>query len=250
MNIIDKVELFQNNLNKNESFQKTRLHEIRNGYRIGLTWTSNALEGNSLTEVETKMLIENGITIGGKSVRDTLEAVGHAEAYDYMVTRMDGYTISESDIHILHRLFYHQIKIDGAGIYRKHECIVTGSSYPVTSSEKIQEQMNQLDEWMLKERERLHPVEFAAQLHKRFVFIHPFEDGNGRVARLIMNLALLQDGYLPAIVPPVLRREYIQLLEKAHTDDEPFVNFIAQRIVETQKDTMRLLHIKISEIER
>lgn len=77
MNIIDKVELFQNNLNKNESFQKTRLHEIRNGYRIGLTWTSNALEGNSLTEAETKMLIENGITIGGKSVCDTLEAVGH-----------------------------------------------------------------------------------------------------------------------------------------------------------------------------
>lgn len=250
VNIIDKVELFQNNLNENASFQKMRLHEIRNDYLVGLTWTSNALEGNSLTEAETKMLIEDGITIGGKPVHDMLEAVGHAQAYDYMVSRMDGYTISECDIHILHRLFYHYIAIDGAGIYRKHECIVTGSSYPVTAPEEIENQMKQLDEWMLEKRDQMHPVEFAAQLHKRFVFIHPFEDGNGRVARLIMNLALLQDGYMLAIVPPVLRHDYIQLLEKAHTDDQPFVDFIAERVIETQKDIMRLLHIKISEIER
>jgi len=81
----------------------------------------------------------------------------------------------------------------------------------------------------------------AAEAHRRFVFIHPFIDGNGRVARLLMNLCLLRHGYTLAIVPPVLRVEYIQLLEKAHTDAEPFTAFISERVLETQKDILRML---------
>jgi Fic family protein len=89
----------------------------------------------------------------------------------------------------------------------------------------------------------MHPVEFAALLHKRFVCIHPFIDGNGRIARLLMNTALIQDGYMPAVIPPILRREYMSLLEQAHTDDRPFMDFVAERVLETEKDVMRLLHI-------
>jgi len=250
VSIIDRVDQYQKKINQKRPFEEPILNEIRDYYRVGLTWTSNGLEGNSLTESETKILVEDGITIGGKPVRDTLEAVGHAEAYDYMVSLIHNRVITEQDICKLHELFYQRIAADGAGVYRKHECIVTGSSYPVTAPEEIEKQMKQMDEWIVANRDQMHPVEFAAQLHKRFVFIHPFEDGNGRVARLIMNLALLQDGYMLAIVPPVLRHEYIQLLEKAHTDDQPFIDFIAERVIETQKDIMRLLHIKISEIER
>ena len=80
---------------------------------------------------------------------------------------------------------------------------------------------------------------------KRFVFIHPFKDGNGRIARLLLNTALIQDGYLVAVIPPVLRYEYIELLEKAHRDDKPFELFIAERVIESQKEIMRLLHIPI-----
>lgn len=86
-------------------------------------------------------------------------------------------------------------------------------------------------------------VEFAAQLHKRFVFIHPFIDGNGRLSRLLMNTALIQDGYMLAVIPPVLRQDYISLLERAHRDDKPFIEFIAERVLESEKDMMRLLHI-------
>jgi Fic family protein len=75
-------------------------------------------------------------------------------------------------------------------------------------------------------------VEFAAQLHKKFVFIHPFLDGNGRISRLLMNTALIQDGYMPAMIPPVLRQEYISLLERSHQDDQPFIDFIAERALE------------------
>ena len=86
-------------------------------------------------------------------------------------------------------------------------------------------------------------VEFAAELHKRLVFIHPFIDGNGRVARLLMNTALIQDGYMIVTIPPVLRMEYIGLLEKAHTDATDFINFIAEQELESEKDMMRLLHL-------
>ena len=149
-----------------------------------------------------------------------MEAVGHAEAYDYMFTLIHNQTITEQDICKLHRLFYERINKDAAGIYRKHECIITGSNYPVTNPKDIKKEMKELEQWIITDRKQKHPVEFAAQLHKRFVFIHPFEDGNGRVARLIMNLALLQDGYMLAVVPPVVRHEYIELLERAHKDGQ------------------------------
>jgi Fic family protein len=245
MDRIKRIEQYQKLLNMKRPFEEKVLDEIRRYYRVGLTWSSNSLEGNSLTESETKILIEDGLTVGGKPLRDSLEAVGHAAAYDYMFTLTKSRGMCENDIRLLHQLFYERLGKDAAGVYRQHECIVTGSKYPVADPQTIQIEMRALIQWISAERDKLHPVEFAAQLHKRFVFIHPFEDGNGRVARLIMNLALLQDGYMLAVVPPVLRHEYIETLERAHTDDRPFVEFIADRVLETQKDMMRLLHIQI-----
>ena len=103
--------------------------------------------------------------------------------------------------------------------------------------------MEKLFAWVESGRSALHPVEFAAQLHKRFVFIHPFIDGNGRLARLLMNTALIQDGYMLAIIPPILRQEYIRLLEQAHTSDRAFIDFIAERVLESEKEVIRLLNI-------
>ena len=107
--------------------------------------------------------------------------------------------------------------------------------------------MREFTGWLAASEKNMHPVEFAAQAHKRFVFIHPFVDGNGRVARLVMNLCLLRQGYTMAIIPPVLRGEYIALLEKAHVDDAGFVSFIAEQVAETQKDLLRLLDIPLQE---
>jgi len=125
------------------------------------------------------------------------------------------------------------------------EVLISGSRYPVEETKRIQEEMDKLFHWILTDRDQVHPVEFAAQLHKRFVFIHPFKDGNGRIARLIMNTALIQDGYLLAVIPPVLRHQYIELLEKARRDDKPFEQFIAERIIESDREVMRLLHMPI-----
>jgi len=140
-------------------------------------------------------------------------------------------------------MFYRDIDESNAGQYRSEQVFITGSKYPVCKAEKIQDEMNRFIEWADLNKDKYHSVEYAAQLHKRFVFIHPFIDGNGRLSRLIMNTALIQRGYLLAIIPPILRQEYISLLELAHEDDKLFVEFIAERVLETEKEIMRLMHI-------
>lgn len=243
MEILRKIDLFQKEINALRPLEGGMLEQIKDYYRVGLTWTSNALEGNSLTESETKVLLEDGLTVGGKPLRDVFEAVDHAKAYDFMFSQLRDHSIMEQAVLKMHELFYQNIEPGYAGRYRDIRVLITGSQYPVAAPEKIQREMDRLFEWAGKERDGYHPVEFAAQLHKRFVFIHPFKDGNGRVARLLMNLALIQDGYLPVIVPPILRQDYVSLLERAHREDRDFVEFIAEREYESQKEILRLFEI-------
>ncbi|MBS4030662.1 MAG: Fic family protein [Clostridiales bacterium] len=245
MDIYKLLDLYKATIDERRPFEGEMLKQIRDYYRIGLTWSSNALEGNILTESETKVLLEDGLTIGGKPLLYTYEAVGHAKAYDFMFTLLRNRTITERDVLTMHQMFYENIEAEYAGRYRDVYVFISGSKYPVTEPERIQAEMDGLFQWIVNEREQLHPIAFAALLHKRFVFIHPFKDGNGRIARLIMNASLIQDGYLLAIIPPVLRHEYIDHLEKAHRDDKPFEQFIAERVIESQKEIMRLLHIPI-----
>ena len=217
------------------------LKSLREYYRVGLTYSSNALEGNSLTESETKVVIEDGLTIEGKPLRDHYEAVGHAKAYDYVYQIMEKEGLTEEDILNLHRLFYQQIDIEKAGLYRNVKVYISGSRYAVAAVSKIPAEMQKLVKWYNDNEKILHPIELAAKLHQRFVFIHPFVDGNGRVARLLMNLALLRNGFTIAIIPALLRHEYIYSLETAHTRPEVFVDFIADRVIATQLDLLRLM---------
>ena len=237
------IDRLKSIIDEHRPFEGDLLNEIKSYYRIGLTWSSNALEGNTLTESETKVLLEDGLTVGGKPLRDTLEALGHAQAYDFMFTLLRIRQITETDVLTMHRMFYKDIDSEAAGRYRTRPVIITGSKYAVSKVEQIQREIEQLFQWVTEERDKHHPVKFAALLHKRFVFIHPFIDGNGRISRLLINTALIQDGYMLAVIPPILRQEYISLLERAHKDDQPFIDFIAERVLESEKEIMRLLHI-------
>ena len=233
--IIDTVRPFEGEL----------LEQTRDYYRISTTWSSNAIEGNTLTESETKVLLEDGITIGGKPLRDTLEAIGHAQAYDYMFMLLSGGKIELRHILGLHQLFYNGIDADNAGQYRRRPIIVTGTDFVFPAHGDVANQMRELEQWILSDRDKLHPVEFAALLHLKLVTVHPFIDGNGRTARLITNLALIQRGYLPVIVLPVLRVEYNDCIRQYQNKDnaQPFIDFIAEQELETQKEMIRLLHI-------
>lgn len=234
---------YQQQISAVRPFEEPILSELRKFYRVGLTWSSNALEGNMLTESETKVLLEDGLTVGGKPLRDTYEAVGHARAYDYMFTLLHTGTITEENIQYLHRLFYQDINPNQAGAYRTIPVFISGSNFPVTAPGAIPAAMKELVHWIDGGRKELHPIQQAALLHQKFVFIHPFIDGNGRVGRLLMNILLIQNGWLPVIIPPIRRADYIRLLEKAHTDIQPFIEFIVEMEMESQKDMIRLLHL-------
>lgn len=241
MTIYEEIDKLQAEINKRRPLDVHLLEQIKEYFRIGLTYASNALEGNSLTETETKIVIEDGITIGGKPLKDHYEAVGHSEAYDFMYNLSKKKTITENDIKELHRLFYYRIDNNNAGIYRKVKAFITGSKYPMPSPENLADLMKRLPAKLNKLRKQKHPVEFAALAHKEFVFIHPFSDGNGRVSRLLMNAVLLQEGYVTTIIPPIVRREYIASLEKARGgDDKDFIDLIARMVKETQRDYLRL----------
>ncbi|MBN1864942.1 MAG: Fic family protein [Victivallales bacterium] len=238
--ILSKVDDAQAKINALRPFSDEMNHQIKEYFRIGLTFSSNALEGYSLTISETKVVIEDGLTISGKPLRDHYEATGHSDAFDHMYAVAGREKITGEDIKRLHTLFYHRIKEEDAGTYRKIQAIVTGSRYPLPAPDALPGIMQKLIEDLPRWEEGSHPVVYAARLHKEFVFIHTFPDGNGRVARLLMNLALMQAGYIIAIIPPLKRSEYIAALEKAHWDDADFIRLIASCVNQTQKDLLRM----------
>ena len=221
-------------------FPPETLQSLKDFYRVGLTYSSNALEGNSLTESETRIVIEDGLTVNGKPLHDIYEAVGHAKAYDQLYNISKTESLALADILTLHRLFYQQINPEAAGKIRTGRVFLSGSGYKLPPPEKLPQLLDEFIGWFNTNEKILHPIEFAALVHQKFVFIHPFVDGNGRVARLLMNFALLRAGYEIAIIPPILRSEYIAALEKAHRTPRDFCIFIAQRVIETQKDLLRL----------
>jgi Fic family protein len=240
--VLMKIDALRAKIDTHRPLDTHMLKQLREYFRIGMAYSSNALEGNSLTETETKVVIEDGITIGGKPVRDHLEALGHSEAYDLLFRLAKHQEIKEANVKELHRLFYYRIDAKQAGKYRKRRVIITGTDFIPPAPEKIPDLMSAFVERIPDQRAKHHPVEFAAIIHKEFVTIHPFIDGNGRAARLLMNLALLQAGFPVAIIPPILRRDYLNTLNKTHKgDDGPFINFIAGVCYESAKEYLRLL---------
>lgn len=242
-NRIAEAEKLKEQINEYRPLPTTLLTQLREYYRIGLTYSSNAIEGNSLTQTETKVVLEDGITIGGKPLRDHYEAIGHSEAYSFLFELIKKRRVTEKDILSLHYLFYYRIDKENAGRYRKEKVIITGSSFLPPSPDNVPDLMKRLIKDIPTMRKRHHPIEFAALLHREFVEIHPFIDGNGRTARLLMNLCLIQDGYAITIIPPIKRVDYINLLEIAHTktNPTPFTNFISCMVYESLKEYLQMI---------
>ena len=218
------------------------LAQVKEYYKIGLTYASNALEGNTLSLAETKVVLEDGITIGGKPLKDHYETVGHAKAFDEIIKLSQNETFTEADIKLLHKLFYEKIDNEKAGKYRTSQVIITGSDVELPKPEELDAKMHEFILQLPKLREKLHPVEYAAMVHIIFVNIHPFTDGNGRVARLLMNLALLQSGYNIVVIPPVARADYISALQETNKgNNTDFINFISEMVLESQKEYFKII---------
>lgn len=241
-NKFNEIDKLKAELDKYRPLSKDALTQIQEYYKIGLTYSSNALEGNTLDLVETKVVLEDGLTINGKPMKDHLETVGHAAAFDLLLELAKKDTFTEGDIKTLHSLFYSKIDNEHAGCYRDKQVIVTGADVDFPSPAELDNKMKEFIKELSDLKQTLHPVEYAAMVHALFVNIHPFIDGNGRVARLLMNLALLQAGYNITIIPPVVRADYIRALQKSnHYDFKPFVNFISEMVYESQKEYLKIV---------
>ena len=191
------------------------LRSLEAWFRVELTYTSNALEGNTLSRRETAVVLEKGITVGGKSLKEHLEATNHARAIDF-VTALVGRrrAISEQDVLRLHELVLAGIDSGNAGSYRAVPVRIAGSTVVLPNPRRVPDLMQDFCTW-LRAKPPMHPVLFAADVHYRLVTIHPFVDGNGRTARLLMNCLLMIHGYPPAIIRPRDRAAYVGALETA-----------------------------------
>jgi excisionase family DNA binding protein len=202
-------------------------------FNVELTYTSNAIEGNTLTRAETALVVEKGLTVKGKSLTEHLEATNHVEALEYVKTLIckKRYEITEQDILDIHRLILNKIEADNAGRYRQNHARVTGSLVILPNPVKIPKLLQDFMGW-LRNNNPDHVAKIASDAHYRLVSIHPFTDGNGRTSRLLMNLLLMQEGYPPAIIRKEDRLEYINSLEKAQIGGnlDDFYNLVYEAV--------------------
>lgn len=228
----DKLRQLTAKKQKLDSFSPLPAELVKNldeWFKIELTYTSNAIEGNTLTRAETALVVEKGLTVQGKSLKEHLEATNHAEALDYIKTlvgkkRQD---ITEQEVLDIHRLILSKIEEGNAGRYRTQHARLTGTDVVLPNPVKIPDLMQELVSWLVGDNSD-HIIKIGADTHYKLVSIHPFTDGNGRTSRLLMNLLFMQEGYPPAIIRKEDRLAYTNSLEKAQKSEglDDFYNLI------------------------
>lgn len=211
----------------------TLVRNLDDWFRIELTYTSNAIEGNTLTRRETALVVEKGLTVGGKSLTEHLEATNHAHALDWVKEQVkrSPASLTEKDILHIHDIILKGIDDANAGHYRSVPVRISGSAVVLPNPRKVPDLMQEFMKW-LKNCSNVHPIELAAEAHYRLVTIHPFVDGNGRTARLLMNMILLMSGYPAAIIRKRDRLSYISSLEKAQLggSKDDYLKIIAKAV--------------------
>lgn len=236
---IDELKL------KLSHLRATHGEKVAQAFDIEYTYESNKIEGNTLTLQETAIVIEKGLTIGGKTLNEHLEAINHAHAITYIKElEKEENPISERDILQIHSLILKGINNANAGRYRSVQVLISGSKHTPPPPYKVQEKMEEMLCWYNENYKKLHPVILSAQMHKRLVSIHPFIDGNERTARLVMNLILLKNGYPIAILKGDTdsRLKYYQALETAQIqgNKQPFFELIINNLKETTQRIIKL----------
>ncbi len=196
------------------------LSSIKNNLNLEWIHSSNGIEGNTLTLQETRLVLEEGITISGKSLREHFEAVNHQEAIDYIEKLVNPiYELTKNDILEVNRLVLSKIEKEFCGRFRTGGVRINGANFVPPNALKVYDLMSELINWTNGEAQEWHPLLMATIFHHRFVWIHPFFDGNGRTVRLIFNLMLMKKGFPPAIILKTDRKKYYDALNKANKGD-------------------------------
>lgn len=245
-NLLSEIDELLNKLNHYRNLDSYKIHEA---LELEYTFESNKIEGNTLTLQETDLVINQGMTISGKSMREHLEAINHQDAIGYIKDLVNpNYVLKERDILQIHQLVLRGILPQDAGKYRKVQVMISGSSHMPPAPYLVAKEMEELMLWYHANYHKIHPVMLATEMHQRLVSIHPFVDGNGRTSRLLMNLILMQHGYVIANLKGDnnSRLKYYNALEKCQTENnkEDFLLLIAQTEKECLERYLKILNVR------
>lgn len=238
MGKFNRVNELKNQLDQFQSLPAAAMKNLRDVYGVEWTYNSNAIEGNTLSLIETKVVMEDGLTIGGKRLQEHFAVINHAEAISFIEDQVNQTELlDERTLKMIHHLILKNIDDENAGRYRSINVRISGSQHEPPHFLQVMNDMQELFAWYDQEKNRLHPVELAALFHFKFVYIHPFEDGNGHTARLLMNLILMDHGFPPAIIKAEnnQRLRYYETLEMASSgkNSQPFIQLIADQVKES-----------------
>ena len=230
--LLERINRKLDRLNSMRPLPAGMIGKLHEEMKLLHTYHSNAIEGNTLTLQETKVVLEDGITVGGKSLREYLEASNTARAFDLVEEMVqEKAAVSHVTIQQLHEIVTAGL-LEDAGKYRTRNVRITGAVKTPPDDSKIIALIDELLAGIVNVDK--HPVEIASMLHHDFVEIHPFVDGNGRVARLLMNLYLISMNYPPVVLKKEDRKKYYAALRSADSGNmKPFANFIAKAVDES-----------------
>jgi len=214
---IERLEQKKQALTAQRPLPAIAMQRIKEGLYVEWTYHSNSIEGNTLTLSETRIVLEDGMTVRGKSLKEHFEIMNHHEAIDHLETLVKpDYTLSERDILDIHHLVLNKIEADYAGRWRNGGVRIVGANFIPPNAQLVPDLMSDLVAFVNDNPLQISAVALATIFHHRFVWIHPFFDGNGRTVRLMMNLILMRAGFPPAIILRNDRKKYYDALNQAN----------------------------------
>ena len=231
------IDSLKESIDEYRPFSKGLANSLHEKLIVEWTYNSNAIEGNTLTLSETKVVLE-GITIGGKSMVEHLEVINHRDAILFVEDLIaNKEQISEWNVKNIHALILKEIDNANAGKYRSENVVISGAEHIPSKHYGVGDLMQKLMVEYQNEWKEFHPVVRATLIHGEFVKIHPFIDGNGRTSRLLLNFELMKNGYPPIIIKNEERARYYDVLDLAHTtmNYQPFVKLVSELVMESEK---------------
>ena len=243
--ILTSIDSLKSRLDKIRPLDSAQLKKINEAIFLEYTYDSNRIEGNTLSLQETALVVQKGITISGKNLTEHLEAINHYEAVEYIQKIVaEKIELSDRILKDIHALVLRSIDKDNAGKYRNVNVKIAGSRFMPADSVKVIDEMENYFKWYSENKDKLHPVILSAEMHERLVTIHPFIDGNGRTARLVMNLVLLQNGFTIAniIGSNENRLKYYNALEKCQVENicEDFHVLVAETVENSLHEYLKI----------
>ncbi len=244
--IIKQIDKLKKQLDALRPLPKEQLENLDEYFRIQYTYDSNRIEGNTLTLQETALIVNQGITISGKSVHEHLEAINHSEAVELIIDLVQNKTdLTEYILKQLHGLILRGINKNNAGKYRSVNVMISGSTHKPPEPFMLSKLMEDYFMFYELHKKTMHPVLLSAEMHERLVTIHPFIDGNGRTSRLIMNLILMQHGFPITNISgdKQNRLSYYNSLEsvRVNNDKNKFYEFVSEAVFNSLTEFLKIV---------